>query len=144
MITVEHLPTLNALLNACAAVCLLAGRFAIARRQIAAHRAFMVAAFVVSVLFLSSYVVYHFSTRVITPFAGTGVWRTIYYALLISHSVLAAIVPILAVITLWRAVRGNFRRHRSVARWTFPVWLYVSVTGVLIYAMLYHLFPGAL
>jgi uncharacterized membrane protein YozB (DUF420 family) len=138
---IEHLPTLNAVLNGCAAVCLVAGRWAIAQRRIALHRTLMLTAFGFSVLFLASYLVYHFSTHVVTPFAGTGIWRPVYYSLLISHSVLAAGVPVLALITLWRGLKQDFRRHRAIARWTFPIWLYVSVTGVLIYVMLYHLFP---
>jgi len=142
MVSVELLPTLNAFLNGCAALCLLAGRWAIARRRVAYHRALMLTAFGFSTLFLASYLVYHFSTHVITPFGGTGIWRPIYYSLLISHSVLAASVPVLATITLWRGLRGHIRRHRALARWTFPIWLYVSVTGVVIYLMLYHLFPG--
>ncbi|MEN3027011.1 MAG: DUF420 domain-containing protein [Chlorobiota bacterium] len=143
MAVIELLPTINAALNGTAAICLLLGRWAIARRQVVYHRALMVAAFVVSILFLASYLVYHFSTHVITPFGGTGLWRTVYYSVLISHSVLAASVPALAIITLWRAVRNDLRRHRAIARWTFPIWLYVSVTGVLIYLMLYHFFPAS-
>lgn len=141
-LSLDQLPTLNALLNLCAAVYLVGGRIAIARRRIGQHRALMVAAVVCSALFLTSYLVYHFSTHVVTPFAGTGVWRPIYYGLLISHSVFAAAVPILVVVTLWQAVRKRFEQHRAFARWTFPIWLYVSVTGVLVYLMLYHFFPG--
>lgn len=142
MIAVENLPTVNAVLNTCSAFCLVGGRIAIARRQVALHRLFMLGAFAFSVLFLSSYLVYHFSTHIITPFAGRGLWRPVYYTLLVLHSVFAAIVPVLAVITLWRALRKDFQRHRALARWTFPIWLFVSVSGVLVYLMLYHLFPG--
>ncbi|MBI4083982.1 MAG: DUF420 domain-containing protein [Candidatus Lambdaproteobacteria bacterium] len=136
------LPALNASLNGLATVLLLCGRLAIHRRRVAVHRACMGAAFLVSVLFLISYLVYH-ATRLQTPFGGEGALRTVYYALLISHVVLAAAVPPLAVVTLYRALRGQFERHRRIARWTFPVWLYVSVTGVLVYFMLYRWFPAA-
>ncbi len=142
MLSLENLPTLNAVFNLCATLCLIGGRFAIARRRVESHRVLMGAAVVFSALFLVSYLVYHFSTHVVTPFAGQGIWRPIYYSLLISHSLLAAAVPVLVVLTLWRALRKRFQQHRALARWTFPVWLYVSVTGVLVYLMLYHLFPG--
>lgn len=142
MLPVEALPTVNAVLNTCSALCLVSGRIAIARRRVELHRFFMLAAFAFSVLFLSSYLVYHFSTHIVTPFAGTGIWRPVYYTLLVLHSVLAATVPVLAVMTLWRAWRKDFRRHRALARWTFPIWLFVSISGVLVYLMLYHFFPG--
>ncbi len=140
---VEILPTVNAVLNACSALCLVGGRIAIARRRIEIHRLFMLGAVSFSVLFMASYLVYHFSTRVVTPFAGTGIWRPVYYTLLVLHSVFAASIPVLAAITLWRALRKDFQRHRAIARWTFPIWLFVSVSGVLVYVMLYHLFPSS-
>lgn len=133
---VLKLPKLNAALNALSAFLLLAGYRFIRAKKIHAHRLCMGAAFLVSTLFLVSYLVYHrFAGSV--PFAGQGVIRTVYFAILISHSALAAIVPPLALTALYRAWKGDFDRHAAVARWTLPLWLYVSVTGVVIYAMLY-------
>jgi uncharacterized membrane protein YozB (DUF420 family) len=98
----------------------------------------MAAAFTVSVLFLVSYLVYHYQVGSV-KFTGTGPIRTVYFTVLITHSVLAAFVPFLAVITLWRAVKGQFEKHRRIARWTLPIWLYTSVTGVVVYWMLYRM-----
>ena len=134
------LPTLNAALNATAALALLAGYAAIRRRRIGVHRACMLTAFGVSTLFLISYVVYHYSAGS-RPFAGHGWIRPVYFALLVSHIALAAAIVPLALITIYRALSSQFGRHRRIARWTLPVWLYVSVTGVLVYWMLYHLGP---
>lgn len=136
---VSALPTLNAILNATATLLLLAGYDRVRRRRIAAHRACMLAAFAVSVLFLTSYVVYHYQAGSVR-FPGAGVARGLYLAVLFTHVVLAAVVPLLAVATLYLALRGDFVRHRRVARWTLPVWLYVSVTGVVIYVVLYHVY----
>lgn len=136
-----YLPTLNACLNATSALLLIAGFYFIRQRNIAAHRACMVSAVIVSTLFLISYLTYHYSAGT-TRFTGQGLVRTFYFALLLSHTILAAIVPVLALVTLWRAVRGQYEKHRRLARWTLPIWLYVSVTGVVVYAMLYHLYPG--
>ena len=132
------LPAVNACLNACAAMLLLAGRLAIRGGRVRTHRRLMTAAFVVSAAFLVSYV---------TRFALTGAHRYpegaplrgLYLAILITHTALAAITPPLAVITLRLAVRGRFDRHRRLARWTWPIWMYVSATGVVVYWMLYHL-----
>ncbi len=143
MLRTEDLPLLNAILNGAATVCLLAGRWAIARKRITQHRAWMLAAMVLSTAFLGSYLVYHFSTHIVTPFAGTGIWRPIYYSILTSHIVLAPAVPVLAVLAVWRGLRMQVARHRAIVRWAFPIWLYVSVTGVLIYLMLYHWFAPA-
>lgn len=99
----------------------------------------MVSAFVVSVLFLASYVIYHYNVGSV-PFPGTGLIRTLYLAMLFTHVVLAAVVPFIAITTLYLAFRGNFVRHRRLARWTLPIWLYVSVTGVVIYVVLYHVY----
>jgi len=134
------LPTLNAALNAIAGVLLASGYVAIRLRRIPVHRALMLAAFVTSALFLVSYVTYHLHAAV-TPFAGHGWARGLYFAILIPHIVLAAVVVPMALLTLYRALRGRFDRHRRIARWTLPVWLYVSVTGVLVYLMLYVWFP---
>lgn len=135
--SVSDLPALNAALNATSGVLLLAGWLMIRRGRIDVHRRCMVAAFVTSSLFLVSYIVYHAQAGS-RPFAGRGVLRTIYFAILITHVLLAAIIVPLALVTLRRAVRADFVRHRRIARWTFPVWMYVSVTGVVIYLMLYR------
>ena len=134
------LPTVNATLNGIAGVLLVGGYLAIRSRRIPVHRAFMVAAFVTSALFLVSYLTYHYHSPV-NPFRGQGPVRAVYFALLISHIVLAVAVVPLALLTLYRALRGRFELHRRIARWTLPVWLYVSVTGVLVYLMLYVWFP---
>ena len=99
----------------------------------------MISAFVTSILFLISYLVYHYHAGV-TRYAGVGPVRALYFSILISHTILAALVPILASITLYRALRERFDRHRKIARWTLPIWLYVSVTGVVIYLMLYQMY----
>jgi protein SCO1/2/putative membrane protein len=130
------LPALNAVLNATAAVLLCRGYVLIRAGQREAHRRTMLAAFSVSVAFLTSYLVYHALAGVVY-YQHTGVLRGIYLAILSTHTVLAAIVPVLAIITLRRGLKGNFPRHRAIARWTFPIWLYVSVTGVVVYVMLY-------
>ena len=135
-VDVSALPALNATLNVTSAVLLMTGYAFIRRRHVAAHRACMVSAFVVSALFLISYVVYHAQAGS-RPFTGQGPARVLYFVILITHSVLAAAVPVLAVMTLWRALRGRFERHAALARWTLPIWLYVSVTGVVVYWMLY-------
>jgi uncharacterized membrane protein YozB (DUF420 family) len=133
------LPALNATLNGTAAVLLLMGRRQIRLQQVAAHRRIMIAAFVVSTLFLISYVIYHLNVGSVR-FEGQGVIRPIYFALLISHVVLAAVQLPLVLTTLVLGLRRRDATHRRWARWTYPVWLYVSVTGVIIYLMLYHLF----
>jgi uncharacterized membrane protein YozB (DUF420 family) len=134
----ESLPHLNAALNATAAVLLTIGWTLIRRKRIAAHRRFMIAAFTTSALFLISYVVYHAQVGS-RPFPGTGALRTIYFAILIPHVVLAAAVLPLAIVTLRRGLARDDARHRRIARWTLPIWLFVSVTGVLVYLMLYQL-----
>ena len=134
----ELLPHLNAALNATAAVFLTIGWVLIRRKRIAAHRRFMIAAFTTSALFLISYVVYHAQVGS-RPFPGTGALRTIYFAILIPHVVLAAAVLPLAIVTLRRGLARDDARHRRIARWTLPIWLFVSVTGVLVYLMLYWL-----
>jgi uncharacterized membrane protein YozB (DUF420 family) len=132
------LPALNAVLNSLSAILLTSGYVMIRRGNTQQHHRFMIAAFVTSILFLISYLTYHYSAGT-TRFPGTGIIRTVYFAILTTHTVLAAAVPILAIITLVRAQRQQFDRHRRIARWTLPIWLYVSVTGVIIYFMLYHL-----
>ena len=135
---VSDLPALNAALNGLAALLLLAGWVLIRRRRIGAHRLTMLTAFGCSVAFLVSYLFYHSQVGSVR-FQGTGALRTLYFTILISHTVLAAAVPFLAAVTLFRALKERFDRHRALARWTLPIWLYVSVTGVTIYWMLYHL-----
>ena len=132
------LPTLNAVLNATAAILLVIGYLFIRRGRIAQHRACMISAFAVSTLFLISYLTYHAQVGS-KRFTGTGPIRTVYLSILLTHTVLAAAVPFLAIITLWRALASRFDRHVRIARWTLPIWLYVSLTGVIVYVMLYHL-----
>ena len=138
MLTISDLPTLNATLNALSGVLLTVGYLMIRQRKITAHRNCMIAAFVVSTLFLISYLTYHAQAGS-TPFTRQGWIRPVYYAILIPHIILAALILPLALRTLYLAWRKRFDKHRRIARWTLPVWLYVSVTGVLIYLMLYHL-----
>jgi uncharacterized membrane protein YozB (DUF420 family) len=130
------LPSVNASLNALSSVLLATGWVFIRRREIARHRACMLAAFATSALFLTSYLVYHAEVGSV-PYQGQGVIRTIYYVILLTHVVLAAAILPLALVTLSRALAARFDRHRAIARWTLPIWLYVSVTGVVIYVMLY-------
>lgn len=137
--SVADLPTVNAMLNGLAALFLLVGFVLILRKKVRQHRVMMLAAFVTSGVFLVSYLTYHFSAQMITRFEGEGAVRTLYFAILISHSVLAVAVPPMAFITLFRGWKMNVERHRAIARWTLPIWLYVSVTGVAVYVMLYHL-----
>ncbi len=132
------LPAINALLNATAAVLLVTGYRLIKRKRIDAHRKVMLAAFIVSCVFLVNYLIYHYQVGTVR-FRGTGALRALYLGILGTHTALAAAVPVLAIITLRRGLGGKYDRHRKIARWTLPVWLYVSVTGVIVYAMLYHL-----
>lgn len=138
MIALRDLPAVNATLNGTAAILLLWGRFLIARRQIQQHRRVMITAFGVSVAFLICYLIYHAQVGSV-HYPKTGPIRIVYYTILISHTLLAVTVPVLAIITLRRALAKNFAGHRRIARWTFPIWLYVSVTGVIVYLMLYQL-----
>lgn len=143
MIDVSILPAVNAGLNGTATLLLLGGYAAIRRRRVTLHKCCMIAAFTTSAFFLASYLTYHTVRQMQegvghTTFPGSGAAAVMYYTMLVSHVVLAAAVPFIAVTLLWRAFRGDFVRHRRLARWGLPVWLYVSVTGVLIYFMLYH------
>jgi uncharacterized membrane protein YozB (DUF420 family) len=133
-------PALNASLNGTSVVLLLTGRSMIARGRIAAHRACMIAAVVASGLFLSCYLYFHFHVGNIL-FLGQGIWRPIYFAILIPHVTLAIVIVPMVIITLNRGLRARYDRHRAIARWTFPLWMYVSVTGVIVYFMLYQWFP---
>ncbi len=136
----SYLPSVDAALNALSAVFLVAGYAFIRRKNVAAHRACMLSAFATSTLFLVCYLWYH-AHHGVTRFQGRGAIRVFYFSLLGSHTVLAAVIVPLVLLTLYRALRKEFHRHRRVARWTLPLWLYVSVTGVIVYWMLYHLSP---
>jgi putative membrane protein len=136
------LPHLNASLNAASFVLLLLGFFFILRRNVRAHRACMVGALAVSGAFLVSYLVYHYNYGSVR-FAGQGSVRYVYFFVLVTHIILAAAIVPLVAMTVARAARGEFARHRRVARWTYPLWIYVSVTGVVVYLMLYRLYPPA-
>ena len=138
MISVQNLPSVNAALNALAAVLLVCGYILIRRHRPQAHRKVMLAAFATSCLFLVSYLVYHAQVGSVR-FQKTGGIRALYFGILLTHTLLAAAVPVLATITLSRGLRARYDKHRRVARWTLPIWLYVSVTGVVVYVMLYHL-----
>lgn len=142
MMAFRDLPALNAALNTLSAVLLVCGFRCIRRRRVRLHRACSIGALAVSAAFLVSYLVYHYEVGSVR-FPDLGWTRTVYLAILLTHIVLAALVPPLALVTLYRAVRGRFASHRRLARWTFPIWLYVSVSGVVVYWMLYHLAGAA-
>jgi len=136
--TVHDLPSINAALNATAAVLLIWGYTLIRRKRIHTHRNVMLAAFATSSLFLICYIVYHAQVGSV-HFPKTGAIRMVYFSILGSHTLLAATVPVLAIVTLSRGLGRRFDKHRKIARWTLPIWLYVSVTGVVVYLMLYHM-----
>ncbi len=136
---IADLPALNASLNALSTVFLITGYLFIRRQRRQAHKRCMLAALTVSTLFLVSYVTYHYHAGS-RPFLGQGVVRVVYFAILIPHVLLAATVLPLALVTTGRGLRGEYDRHVKVARWTLPLWLYVSVTGVIVYLMLYRLY----
>lgn len=138
----SYFPTIEACLNALSAVLLASGYVFIRRKQIQAHKTCMISAFVASGVFLVFYLTDHF-LRGIIYFQGRGAIRTFYLALLGTHSVLATAIVPLAIITIYRAWRKRFAKHKRIARWTLPIWLYVSITGVVVYFMLYHLYPSA-
>ena len=135
--TVHDLPAVNATLNGISAVLLVIGYVLVRNRRIDAHRRVMLAAFATSTLFLICYLVYHAQVGSV-PFPRHGFVRPLYFAILITHVTLAFTVPPLAIVTLSRGLKGRYDRHRAVARWTLPIWLYVSVTGVLVYVLLYQ------
>ncbi len=137
--TVHDLPAVNATLNALSGVLLLIGYMLIRARRIEQHRRCMIAAFVTSSLFLVSYLVYHAQVGSV-PFTRHGLVRPVYFTILITHVTLAAVVLPMALVTLSRGLKRRFVQHRRIARWTFPIWMYVSVTGVLVYVLLYQ--PG--
>ena len=137
MLALHDLPTVNACFNALSGVLLVFGYFLIRARRIEAHRRTMIAAFTASTLFLIGYLVYHSQVGSV-HFKQAGTVRTVYFAILISHTLLAAAVAPMAVMTLMRGLRGRFVKHRALARVTLPIWLYVNLTGVVVYLMLYH------
>jgi putative membrane protein len=138
LISVSQLPSVNAALNALSAILLMAGYIFVRSRNIKAHKTCMLAAFASSILFLISYLVYHYQVGSV-PFKGQGGIRLVYFTILLTHTILATTVVPLALVTLFRAFKERFDRHRHIARWTFPIWLYVSVTGVVVYWMLYQI-----
>ena len=137
--TIADLPALNATLNGIAGVLLVIGYVLVRRRRFEQHRRVMLTAFGTSVLFLVSYVIYHANVGS-RPFAGRGVIRAVYFTILITHIILAAAIVPLAIVTVSRGLSRHYDRHRRIARWTLPIWLYVSVTGVAVYLMLYRMF----
>lgn len=140
--SVSSLPPINASLNALSAVLLLLGFIFIKRGHRVAHRRCMIAALATSTAFLACYLTYHFLVHAVTRFQGTGWSRPLYFTILTSHTILAMVLLPLVILTVLRAARGQFDRHKALARWTWPIWMYVSVTGVLVYALLYHFFPA--
>ena len=136
--TLSSLPTLNAILNGVSGLFLVTGYLMIRQQRIRAHRAYMVSAFTTSTLFLISYLTYHFNVGSVA-FTGQGAIRVVYFTILISHVVLAALILPLALTTLVQALRERFDQHARIARWTLPIWLYVSITGVIVYWMLYQM-----
>ncbi len=140
--SISDLPALNAMLNSLSATLLIMGYLFIRQKNIKVHRALMISAFVTSTLFLTSYLVYHFSKELgPTKFQGEGIVRPIYFFILITHTILAVVIVPLVFVTFSRALKKKFELHRRIARWTLPIWLYVSVTGVIVYLMLYQLYP---
>ena len=138
---ISYLPHLNACLNGTSAILLFAGYRFIRARNIAAHRTCQILALAVSLLFLASYLTYHFYHGS-TKFLGTGIVRPIYFAILLSHTILAIVIVPLVTLTFYRAFRNDFARHRRIARITLPLWFYVSITGVIVYLMLYQIYPS--
>ena len=138
---VSVLPHLNALLNTTSALLLLAGWRFIRARRIQAHRNCQVAALVTSIIFLISYLTYHYSHGA-TKFTGQGIIRPVYFTILLTHTILAVVIVPFVIVTFYRAFKGDFLRHRRIARVTLPLWLYVSVTGVIVYLMLYQIYPS--
>lgn len=139
--SVQDLPALNAAFNALATVFLMTGYVFIRRGNRTAHRNCMIGALIASTLFLAGYLTYHFNVPGVTRFRDPAWFRPIYLVLLLTHTVLAAAIVPMVLVTLIRAIRGRFELHKKIARWTWPLWMYVSITGVLIYLLLYQIFP---
>jgi uncharacterized membrane protein YozB (DUF420 family) len=143
MSAVEVFPPLNATLNALSGILLLIAYRHIRAKRIQQHKRFMLAACTTSILFLICYVTYHtIRGGVVTRFAGTGGWRTLYLTILTTHTILAVTIVPLAILSVFNGLKMRVPQHRRIAKWTFPLWMYVSVTGVLVYFFLYHWFPG--
>lgn len=140
MLAITDLPHLNAALNGATIVCLTAGLVFILRGDRARHRASMLAALGVSVAFLTSYLIYHFNSG-LARFGGEGIIRPIYFTILIAHVIIAVVITPLVPWTVWRAWKGRFEQHRKMARWTWPLWMFVAVSGVVVYVMAIHLYP---
>ena len=140
--TIHDLPAVNASLNALSTIFLTLGFIFIKREQRVAHRNCMVAAFTTSTIFLACYLTYHFAVTAVTKFQGQGWVRPLYFIILITHIILAVVIVPLILMTLSRAVKQRFELHKKIARWTWPLWMYVSVTGVIVYLMLYQWFPA--
>ena len=138
---ISYLPHVNACLNGTSAVLLFTGYSFIRSRNVVAHRACQVAALIVSILFLASYLTYHYNHGS-TRFQGAGIVRPIYFTILTTHTILAIVIVPLVILTFYRALRNDFVRHRRIARITLPLWLYVSITGVIVYLMLYQIYPS--
>jgi uncharacterized membrane protein YozB (DUF420 family) len=138
---ISYLPHLNACLNGTSALLLFSGYTFIRSRNVTAHRACQLAALVTSLLFLASYIIYHYHHGA-TRFQGTGWVRPLYFTILISHTILAIVIVPLVTLTFYRAFRNDFARHRRIARITLPIWFYVSITGVIVYLMLYQIYPS--
>jgi uncharacterized membrane protein YozB (DUF420 family) len=141
------LPHINAFLNTTSGLCLIAGYIFIRRRRIRAHRASMIAAFIASSIFLVSYVLYHsllayYLGQGPTKFRGEGFIRPVYFVILITHTILAIVIVPFIIVTLRRGLKRDDARHKRIARWTLPLWLYVSVTGVVVYLFLYQIYPS--
>ena len=139
--TVHDLPAVNATLNGCSALLLAFGYFFIKRGNQRAHRNCMIAAFCTSVVFLGCYLTYHATVKTVTHFVDPAWFRPVYLVILLTHTILAAAIVPLILLTLWRARQQAIEAHKKIARWTWPLWLYVSVTGVVIYLLLYQVFP---
>jgi putative membrane protein len=139
--SISQLPALNAILNSVSAILLITGYFFIRQKNIKAHKTSMISAFITSTLFLTSYLIYHFSKELgPTRFLGEGIIRPVYFFILITHTILAIIIVPMVFVTFSRALKKRFDLHRKISRWTLPIWLYVSVTGVIVYLMLYQLY----
>lgn len=139
--SVADLPAVNASLNGLSALLLAVGFIFIKRGNQIAHRNCMIGALATSVLFLGCYLTYHFTVKAVTRFVNPPEWRPVYLLILLTHTILAAVIVPLVLVTTIRALRERFDAHRKIARWTWPLWMYVSVTGVVIYLMLYQIFP---
>ena len=140
--TIHDLPVVNASLNALSTVFLTVGYIFIKQRKQNAHRNCMVAAFITSTIFLACYLTYHLTVKAVTKFQGQGIVRPIYFLILITHVILAVVIVPLILVTLNRALKQRWEFHKKIARWTWPLWMYVSITGVIVYLMLYQWFPG--